>query len=176
MFNLLRLKFVFVLLFSVLITSAYSEEKNITYLEILENPNDLDLNLTYAKQQGELGNFKQTIATLERLNIVYPDNVEIKLYLLSVLVQVDSPEKANTIIDEMKLRKDLSSEDLEALQEIEEELKDREPGLWNFTADISTGVLQTDNVNSVSKTRLKSESDSVVGFNSAKHDLSLIHI
>ena len=46
MFNLLRLKFVFVLLFSVLITSGYSEEKNITYLEILENPNDLDLNLT----------------------------------------------------------------------------------------------------------------------------------
>ncbi len=75
MFNLLRLKFVFVLLFSVLITPAFSEEKNITYLEILENPNDLDLNLTYAKQQGELGNFKQTIATLERLNIVYPDNV-----------------------------------------------------------------------------------------------------
>ena len=53
MFNFFRLKFVFVLLFSVLITSAYSEEKNITYLEILENPNDLDLNLTYAKQQGE---------------------------------------------------------------------------------------------------------------------------
>ena len=45
------------------------------------------------QQQGELGNFKQTIATLERLNIVYPDNVEIKLYLLSVLVQIDSPEK-----------------------------------------------------------------------------------
>ena len=62
---------------------------------------------------------------------------------------------------------------METLQEIEEELKDREPGLWNFTADISTGVLQTDNVNSVSKTRLKSESDSVVGFNSAKHDRTL---
>ena len=83
-------------------------------------PNDLDLNLTYAKQQGELGNFKQTIATLERLNIVYPDNVEIKLYLLSVLVQIDSPEKAKTIIEEMKLRKDLEAEDLETLQEIEE--------------------------------------------------------
>ena len=55
-----------------------------------------------------MGNFKQTISTLERLNMLYPDNTEIKLYLLSVLVQVDSPEKANTIIEEMKLRRDLS--------------------------------------------------------------------
>ena len=74
-----------------------------------------------------MGNYKQTISTLERLNMIYPDNVEIKLYLLSVLVQIDSPEKANTIIEEMKLRRDLQAEDLETLKEIEEELQDREP-------------------------------------------------
>ena len=170
MFNLLRLKFVFVLLFSVLITSAYSEEKNITYLEILENPNDLDLNLTYAKQQGELGNFKQTIATLERLNIVYPDNVEIKLYLLSVLVQIDSPEKAKTIIEEMKLRKDLEAEDLETLQEIEEELKEIEPSLWTLALDMGLSSVWSNNVNSVSRTRLKMTSDEREEFGSAKHD------
>ena len=170
MFNFLRLKFVFVLLFSVLITSAYSEEKNITYLEILENPNDLDLNLTYAKQQGELGNFKQTIATLERLNIVYPDNVEIKLYLLSVLVQIDSPEKAKTIIEEMKLRKDLEAEDLETLQEIEEELKEIEPGLWTLALDMGLSSVWSNNVNSVSRTRLKMSSDEREEFGSAKHD------
>ena len=58
-----------------------SSEKNITYLQILQKPNDLDLNLKYAQQQGKIGNYKQTIATLERLNMIYPDNVEIKLYL-----------------------------------------------------------------------------------------------
>ena len=142
-------------------------------MQILQKPNDLELNLKYAQQQGKMGNFKQTISTLERLNMLYPDNTEIKLYLLSVLVQVDSPEKANVIIDEMKLRRDLSSEDLETLQEIEEELKDREPGLWTFAADISAGSVFTNNVNSVSKTRKKNESDSVVGFNSAKHDRTL---
>ena len=120
-----------------------------------------------------MGNFKQTISTLERLTMIYPDNIEIKLYLLSVLVQVDSPEKANTIIEEMKLRRDLEPEDLETLVEIEEELKDREPSLWTITADLSFGALYTDNVNSVSKTRLQSESDSVVGFNSAKYDRTL---
>ena len=142
-------------------------------MQILQNPNDLDLNIKYAQQQGKMGNFKQTISTLERLNMLYPDSIEIKLYLLSVLVQVDSPEKANTIIEEMKLRRDLSSEDLETLQEIEEELRDREPSLWNLTADLSFGALYNDNVNSVSKLRLKSESDTIVGFNSAKYDRTL---
>jgi len=84
--------------------------KNITYIQILQNPNDLNLNLKYAQQQGKMGNYKQTISTLERLNMMYPDNVEIKLYLLSVLVQIDSPEKAKTIIEEMKLAEDISAE------------------------------------------------------------------
>ena len=168
-----KLKLFFVSTFLLISTSVFSSEKNITYMQILQNPNDLDLNLKYAQQQGKMGNFKQTISTLERLNMLYPDNVEIKLYLLSVLVQVDSPEKANTIIDEMKLRKDLEAEDLETLQEIEEELRGREPSLWKLTADFSTGAFFTNNVNSVSKNRLKEESDSVVGFNSAMHDRTL---
>ena len=72
-------------------TKSNSDEKGITYMQILQNPNDLDLNLKYAQQQGKMGNHKQTISTLERLNMLYPENIEIKLYLLSVLVQADSP-------------------------------------------------------------------------------------
>ena len=148
-----------------------SSEKNITYMQILQKPNDLDLNLKYAQQQGKIGNYKQTIATLERLNMLYPDNIEIKLYLLSVLVQADSPNKALTVIEEIKTNEDLTSEDLEMVNEIESELKERgQPKLWNFYADISLGGIHSENVNSVSKTRLQSSSDSVIGFNTAKYD------
>ena len=171
--SLNRIKILIISTLLLIATSALSSEKNITYMQILQKPNDLDLNLKYAQQQGKMGNFKQTISTLERLTMLYPDNVEIKLYLLSILVQVDSPEKANSIIEEMKLRRDLEPEDLETLVEIEEELKDREPSLWRITADLSMGALYTDNVNSVSKTRLKYDSDSTVGFNSAKYDRTL---
>ena len=139
-------------------------------MQILQKPNDLDLNLKYAQQQGKVWNFKQTISTLERLTMIYPENIEIKLYLLSVLVQVDSPEKANTIIEEMKLRTDLSPEDLETLKEIEEEMSDREPSLWNITTDIGFGLNFTDNINSVSKSRFKMDSDAKAEFNSAKFD------
>ena len=165
-----RFKLFLISIILLISTSAFSSEKNITYMQILQDPNNLDLNLKYAQQQGKVGNFKQTISTLERLNMLYPDNVEIKLYLLSVLVQVDSPEKANTIIEDMKLRRDLSAEDLETLQEIEEELKDREPSLWNLTADVGFGATFSNNVNSVSKTRLKYDSNSIAAFTSPKHD------
>ena len=148
-----------------------SNDKNITYMQILQNPNDLDLNLKYARQQGKAGNFKQTIATLERLNMIYPDNVEIKLYLLSVLVQADSPDKALTVIEEIKTNEDLTPEDLETVNEIEEQMKERKaPKLWNFYADLGGGFIQNNNVNSVSKNRLQVSSGAIVPFNSAMHD------
>ena len=148
-----------------------SSEKNITYMQILQKPNDLDLNLKYAQQQGKIGNYKQTISTLERLNMLYPDNVEIKLYLLSVLVQADSPNKALSIIEEIRTSEDLTPEDLETVSEIESSIKERgKPKLWNYYADISFGGIQNQNVNSVSKTRLQSSSDSLIGFNTPKYD------
>ena len=172
-------KYFLIISFSIILiitstNAADAVSKNITYMQILQNPNDLDLNLKYAQQQGKMGNYKQTISTLERLNMLYPDNIEIKLYLLSILVQTDSPEKAIGIIEEIKLRTDVSSEDLESVKEIEEELKGRsEPKLWNFSADISLGVTHTDNVNNVSKTRKQNDSDAVTDFTKPKHDRTL---
>ena len=169
--NIIFLIFTILLSFS---TKSNSDEKSITYMQILQKPNDLDLNLKYAQQQGKIGNYKQTISTLERLIMLYPNNIEIKLYLLSILVQTDSPEKAITIIEEIKLRKDVTTEDLDTVKEIEEELKGRsEPKLWNLSADVSLGATHTDNVNSVSKSRKQMSSDNVTAFNTAKHDRTL---
>ena len=162
---------------NIIISKASAQDavsSNITYMQILQNPKDLDLNLKYAQQQGKMGNFKQTISTLERLNMLYPDNIEIKLYLLSVLVQTDSPEKAFTLIEDIKLRKNVSIEDIESVNEIEEELKGRsEPKLWNFYADISLGATHTGNVNNVSKSRTQMSSDSVIWLNTSKHARTL---
>ena len=175
-FKILNYSFIIIcsVIFLISSTNAADTSKNITYMQILQNPNDLDLNLKYAQQQGKIGNFKQTISTLERLIMLYPENIEIKLYLLSILVQTDSPEKAINIIEEIKLRKDVSANDLESIKEIEDELAGRsEPKLWNFSADISIGAIHTDNVNNVSKSRTQMSSDSVTGFNTAKHDRTL---
>ena len=152
---------------------AGESDKNVTYMQILQKPNDLELNLKYARQQGKMGNYKQTIATLERLVILYPDNADLKFYLLSILVKADTPDKVLGLIEEIKLIPDLSSEDLASVNEIEMDLKDKdrgEPKLWGFYADLGLGGLFNQNVNSVSKTRTKHSSGSVEDFNSAMFD------
>ncbi len=151
--------------------AAGESDKNVTYMQILQKPNDLELNLKYARQQGKMGNYKQTIATLERLVILHPDNIDLKFYLLSILVKADSPDKVLGLIEEIKLIPDLSSEDLASVSEIETNLKDRgEPKLWNFYTDLGLGGLFNQNVNSVSKTRTKQSDGEVVSFNTAMFD------
>ena len=43
---------------------------------------------------------------------------------MSFLVQADSPDKALTIIDELKNNKDMTAEDLATVKEIEQEMKE----------------------------------------------------
>ena len=78
-----------------------SVNANVTYKEILDNPSDLELNLNYAKQQEKAGNIKSTIATLERLSTLYPKNSDIKLYLLSILLNMDSKIKVDFMVKTM---------------------------------------------------------------------------
>ena len=80
-------------------TSLIANE--ITYQEILENPTDLELNLNYAKQQENTGNLKLVISTLERLNMLYPKNLDIKLYPLSILIEMDSKVKVDLMVRTM---------------------------------------------------------------------------
>ena len=170
MYNLKKIS-VILFITSLFFTKAISSEKNITYMQILQKPNDLELNIKYAQQQGKMGNFKQTISTLERLNMVYPDNIEIKMYLLSVLVQADSPDKALTIIDEIKKNEDATEDDLLTVADIEKELEDRaRPKLWSFVAGVNWGLSQSNNVNNVSKTRLALSSDAIDVSTSPMHD------
>ena len=66
-----KLIFVFASIILMMTASVFSSEKILRGMQILQKPNDLDLNLKYAQQQGKMGNFKQTISTLERLNMLY---------------------------------------------------------------------------------------------------------
>ena len=42
------------------------------------------------------------IATLERLTSLYPENIDLKMYYLSVSLRIDSVERTIQIIDEIK--------------------------------------------------------------------------
>ena len=97
----MRILKVFFSIFFFILLQSKSFSSTITYEEILNNPTDLELNLNYAKQQEIGGNIKSTIATLERLNKLYPKNSDIKLYLLSILLRMDSKIKVDFMVKTM---------------------------------------------------------------------------
>ena len=70
----------------------------VTFQEILDNPGDLKINLKYATEQEALGRYKATLSTLERLNMLYPVNTDIKLYLISILLKMDSAAKLQLMV------------------------------------------------------------------------------
>ena len=88
----------FLYLLILLIIQSKVLSSTITYEDILDNPTDLELNLNYAKQQEKSGNIKSTISTLERLSKLYPKNSDIKLYLLSILLKMDSKVKVDLMV------------------------------------------------------------------------------
>ena len=145
--------------------------EDITYSQILENPNDVGLNLKYAKQQSMLGDFEQTISILEKLNMENPNNIEVKLYYLSVLEEVEWTEEALDLIEEIKNIKNIKPSYVEIVNQIAEDLQEQvAPKLWNTYASISLGGTLNNNVNSVPKTRRSFSYDEIYGSNSAKHD------
>ena len=84
----------FIILSIFLIKHSIAE---ITFQEILENPADLEINLKYATEQEALGRYKATLSTLERLNMLYPVNTDIKLYLISILLKMDSADRKSVV-------------------------------------------------------------------------------
>ena len=96
--NLKNAKLLSLIISLLLIFNSKAISSIITYKEILDNPTDLELNLNYAKQQEKSGNIKSTIATLERLSMLYPKNADIKIYLLSILLKMDSKVKVDLMV------------------------------------------------------------------------------
>ena len=142
------------IIFFLISSSALAE---ISYREILDNPTDLELNLNYAKQQEKTGNLKLTISTLERMSMLYPSNTEIKLYLLSIVVKMDSPAKLTLLVQSILSDPNTTKETKKLVVELlDKEQKLAEPSKWFAYLDLSYGHTENSNFDSVpvSKERL----------------------
>ena len=87
-------------------------------MDVIENPSDLKINLEYAKEQEVLGRYKSTLTTLERLNMLYPVNTDIKLYLISILLKMDSVAKLQLTIETMLQDPNTTEETRDYIEEI----------------------------------------------------------
>ena len=143
---------IFVIFFLIFPNSFGAE---ITYNEILDNPTDLELNLNYAKQQESSGNLKLTIATLERLSMLYPSNTDIKLYLLSILIKMDSSVKVDLMVRTMMNDPNTSVETRKLIAELLSQSGDKkkESSKWFAYLDLKYSQTEEDNVSGVTKTK-----------------------
>ena len=143
---------IFVIFFLIFPNSFGAE---ITYNEILDNPTDLELNLNYAKQQESSGNLKLTIATLERLSMLYPSNTDIKLYLLSILIKMDSSVKVDLMVRTMMNDPNTSVETRKLIAELLSQSGDKkkESSKWFAYLDLKYSQTEEDNISGVTKTK-----------------------
>ncbi|MDA7479876.1 DUF2860 domain-containing protein [Candidatus Pelagibacter ubique] len=146
--------------------------KNIvTFQEILERPDNLQLNLLYAKQQEKVGKFKNVIATLERLNLLYPENYDIKLYLLSILIRNDSKDRAlevfNDLSEDPNLTNDIRIYIENLIKDFQvriEEAQKKENKKTLFAIDVYMSGNEHSNVAGVSKSNTFYLSDSISNY------------
>ena len=142
--------FVFFALSALLIKPSFAE---ITFQEILENPADLEINLKYATEQETLGRYKATLSTLERLNMLYPVNTDIKLYLISILLKMDSVVKLQLMIETMLQDPNTTEETRGYIEEILQTIRDQsqpEPK-WFAYLDVSYNQTEHNNVDGYTK-------------------------
>ena len=177
-------------------TNVYPE---ITYLQILKNPTDLRLNLQYAKEQELKGEYKSVIGTLERLTSLYPKNVDLKLYLLSMSIKTDSTEKTLNLIQEIQSSNQISEDvkkqvaqvfddmnkkkiDKEAvakkkerksaqLAAADQQQSPAEPkSAWTWYTEVGYTNMLNSNISSISESKTRNVGNTVVAMNGVEGD------
>ena len=147
------------------ISFSYSNAEEITYKEILDNPTDLELNLNYAKQQESSGNLKLTISTLERLSMLYPSNTDIKLYLLSILIKMDSAVKVDLMVKTMMNDPNTSIETRKLIAELLSNTGEKKKeSKWFAYLDIKYSQTEEDNISGVTKSHKLLQDDSKIPY------------
>ena len=150
-------------IFIIFILLAGVASAQITYEEILANPTDLELNLNYAKQQESSGNLKLTISTLERLSMLYPESLEIKLYLLSILIKMDSKVKVDLMVRTMLNDPNTTTETKKLVAEL---LSDtgtkKKESKWFAYLDMKYSQTEEDNISAITKTKTLMQEGNII--------------
>ena len=129
-----------VLFFILLIFFIKPSLAEITFQEILENPADLEINLKYATEQEGLGRYKATLSTLERLNMLYPVNTDIKLYLISILLKMDSAAKLELMVETMLQDPNTTKETRDYIESILKTIRDQIEDHIKKSEDFNTSI------------------------------------
>jgi len=99
--------------------SAGAQVREITYDQILSNPDDLQLSFAYARQQADKGNLQASAGSLERLLLLQPDWDVARLFYAMVLYRLNDLDGALRELMILRERELTASQRLEVERYIE---------------------------------------------------------
>ena len=107
----------------------------------------------HASNLGVPGNIKSTIATLERLSKLYPKNSDIKLYLLSILLKMDSKVKVDFMVKTMLEDPNTNEETKKLIAELltGDQFQNDKQSKWIAYLDINYSQTEEDNISGRTK-------------------------
>ena len=165
-----RLKIFIISLFVTISVSLNVNANEVTYQQVFNDPTNLELNLKFVKQEEEKGNFKQVIATLERLIILYPQDDKLKLYLLNVSIKADTKQRTIVLLRDLQASDQFSDDIKNKLRSIykqqneQREAAQKQKYEWVRYLDLVYSKALHDNVNSLSKTKTFFSSSTVSNY------------
>jgi hypothetical protein len=136
-------------------TDLSGQAHAVTYEEIQKDPLNLSLNLKYAKEQENLGNVKNAMITIERLLLLYPNDIDLNVYYLDLLLDLNSISKASEVVNQLLTNENSSQALLDELGLIAKELdlQKKKPSPFSLTLRTTLSITDVDNVNSISRSK-----------------------
>lgn len=158
--------------------AALGPSEQVTYEQVLADPDNIELNFRYARAQVARGDLKGAAATLERILLVNPKLVRVRLFYGIVLFRLDNTEESERVLREVReqtMAPSLRAEIDEYLHEIQLRRK-----LTRFSTSLSLGYEFDTNRNAApaAKRRLLSDSPIALGSGTSRkrRDTSFLEI
>ncbi len=130
---------------------AHGQNSNISFDDILRNPNNIELNLQYAKNKAADDNVLSALGALERIILENPERDDVRLYYASLLLRIDDLQAARGEIHILEQRQ-LSSPQMQELAQLQKQagLTPKE-GTDGFSGQLALGVQYDSNAGNLFK-------------------------
>lgn len=126
--------------------SELENGKDVSFAQVLADPDNLQLNMAYAKTQIRHGDLKGASGTLERMLRINPKLHELRLFYAAVLYRLDNIAEAKMELQKLEGIK-LPEKAVKEKNELTRLIAIREK-TYTLNAQISAGIVQDSNRNS----------------------------
>ena len=126
-------------------SNASASAQEISYEQILNSPDNLELSFAYARQEAAKGNLQQSAGSLERLLLLEPEWDSVRLFYAMVLYRLDDMDGALRELNILRMRELSPSQRNEVERYIS--LADTRNALTRVYGDFSFGARYDSNPN-----------------------------